>query len=310
MNTADDLLLARQVATTYYDMPTRVERITRSNNPVFRLWLGDTCKILKIAKEGRSVRKEITLIDLLRQHDVPVPVVEHVDSEGTLAGTPFFVMDSAGDQTVMHCLKTDDLSRCLLTEMGVILATTHTITFPSAGDIQHDSIVPRDPHRFLCELYQAADRFVGQGLLSAAEVSLFQSLKMPSTDGFSLCHSDYHTVQCVVRNGHITAVVDWESAWSGNPLIDLAITHAYLDYYCPMELTRCFFTGYTSVRSLPEDYNLQYLPVRMAHVVGLLRAWQRQGTEAWQSAVERKKVERTIALYRVYCRKWDSNIHS
>ena len=308
MNSADDLPLVQDIATACYGTPTRVERITRSNNPVYRLWLGDTCKVLKIAQEGRSVRKEIMLVDLLQQHDVPVPVIEHDDSEGTLVGKPFFIMDNAGDQTVMNCLKAGDLSRCLLTEMGLTLAKIHAITFPTAGDIQHDRIVPRDPHHFLNELYQAADRFVEQGLLSPVEASLFQSLPMPTTDGSSLCHSDYHTVQCVVRNGRITAVVDWESAWSGNALIDLAITHAYLDYYCPMELTRCFLTGYTSVHGVPDDYDLRYLPVRMAHAVGLLRAWQRQGTGAWQSAVDRKKVDRTIALYRVYCRKWNASI--
>jgi aminoglycoside phosphotransferase (APT) family kinase protein len=218
-------------------------------------------------------------------------------------------MESAGDQTVMQHLKSAELSRGLLREMGVMLAKIHAITFSTAGDIQHNRIVPQDPHIFLGELYQAADKFQEQGLLEPAEVLLFKSLKMPQTDGISLCHSDYHTVQCVVQNGKITAIVDWESAWSGNPLIDLAIAHAYLDYYCPMELTRCFFDGYSLMQRLPNDYDLHYLPVRIAQVVGLLRIWERQGAEAWKSAVERKKVDRAIALYRAYCRKWDSAVH-
>jgi aminoglycoside phosphotransferase (APT) family kinase protein len=309
MSTADDYPLVQEIATACYGMQARIELITRSNNPVYRLWFGDVSKVLKFSNAEQAVRKELMLIALLRKHDVPVPVIEHDDSDGTLVGNPFFIMESAGVQTVMQHLKSAELSRGLLRDMGILLAKIHAITFPTAGDIQHDRIVPRDPRLFLSELYLAADRFLEQGLLEPAEVSLLKSIEVPQTDGVSLCHSDFHTVQCVVNNGRITAVVDWESAWSGNPLIDLAITHAYLDYYCPMELTRCFFAGYSLIQSLPNDYDLRYLPVRMAHVVGLMRVWQRQGTEAWQSAVERKKVDRAIALYRAYCLKWNSAVH-
>src|SRR5437899_12695783 len=37
-------------------------------------------------------------------------------------------------------------------------------------------------------------------------------------------------VQCVVDQGRISAVVDWESARAANSAIDLAIPHAHLDY--------------------------------------------------------------------------------
>ena len=76
-------------------------------------------------------------------------------------------------------------------------------------------------------------------------------------------HGDFHAVQCVVHDGHISAVVDWESAWSGNSAIDFAVTQVYLESYCPGDLLAAFVTGYLSQRTLPAGYQRDYLPVRM-----------------------------------------------
>ena len=107
--------------------------------------------------------------------------------------------------------------------------------------------------------------------------------------------------------------MDWEAAWAGNAAIDLAFTHAYLDFYCvsqtgdgvgrAAQLSRCFFDGYTALRPLPADYATAYLPVRMAHALGVLRAWHAWGPAAWRNAVERQRVARVLELFRVYARK-------
>jgi len=123
---------------------------------------------------------------------------------------------------------------------------------------------------------------------------------MPSAVGESLCHSDYHAVQCIVKDDRVAAVADWESAWIGNPLIDLAIGHAYLDYYCPPPLTKQFMAGYLSIRAIPASYVRDYLPVRMVQVLGMMRAWYTRGAVAWRAAVEQQKVARAVRLFRLY----------
>jgi Ser/Thr protein kinase RdoA (MazF antagonist) len=295
--TGSDRELARAIALQYYKMEARLEPLSQLNHAVFRLRFPDGSKILKLARgsESSSIRKELMLVGLLARHGIPVPVVEHVDEGGTLVGRPFFIMESAGDRTVADWVgRPNKLGRGLFAEMGAVLGRIHGISFPASGDIPHDGIVPRDVPAVIRRLHDLADWGASQRLLDASDVARFKSLAMPSAHGVALCHSDFHAVQCVVQDGRIVAVVDWESAWAGNPLIDFAIAHAYLEAYAPAELTDRFFAGYAALRPLPADYEQDYLPVRMAHTLGLLKVWHGQGREAG--------VRRAIELFRKYAK--------
>lgn len=281
------------MARACYGVEPDVEAIPLSN--AFRLRLPQGQKILKLARPGTaSIRKELTLIALLARHGIPAPVVEHADGDATRFGRPFFIMDSAGDTTVAHLVgRADEDTRRLFVEMGSILAAVHGITVGASGDIPPDAIEPRDWPVRIRRLHGLADWFVAERLLEPDEVALVRALAMPETAGGALCHGDFHAVQCIVRGGRIAAVVDWEQAWAGNPGIDLAIAHAYLDYYASPEQVRRFLEGYASGRPLPDDYERAYLPVRMGHVLGVLRVARTRGREA--------NVKRAVELYRAYC---------
>jgi aminoglycoside phosphotransferase (APT) family kinase protein len=302
MTTQEELELAQRIVAGHYTTAATIEPLTRFNNPVFRVNLPDGARILKISKsvEGVSVRKETMIIARLARHGIPVADVEHVDQAGSLVGRPYFVMHSAGDQTVAELLGPGDVAQSLLREMGGTLARIHSVPGVEFADLPADRISASGVAKYLESLAETADALAQQSLLEPDEVARFRALKMPVAEGDSLCHSDYHAVQCIVRDGRLSAVVDWESAWIGNPAIDLAISHAYLDFYCPQPLTREFLAGYLSVRPIPEDYREGYLPARMAQLLGMMRAWFTRGADVWQSAVAQQRVTRAIRLFRVY----------
>ena len=244
------------------------------------------------------------LIEMLRERNIPVPVVEHVETDAAHAGRPFFIMQSAGEETLLdRAGRGDETTSRMFTEMGEVFARVHGLRFAESGDIRPEGIVPRDATEFLDGLYRFSDVLVDEMLIDGPEAALFRELKVPETSGTSLCHSDFHTVQCVVNGDRIAAIVDWEAAWAGNPAIDVALTHAYLDYTCPAELRRRFFAGYTSLRALPPDYDTAYIPVRMAQVLGVMRAWNGQGPEVWQHVKKAGRVRRMLELYRTYARQ-------
>lgn len=118
----------------------------------------------------------------------------------------------------------DELALRLFREMGALLARIHSLAFPQA-----DPFV-RHFQQELKVLYQWADELANQEVINKQEASLLSSLHVPPLHGDALCHGDFHAVHCVVDQERITAVVDWESAWAGNPAVDLALTHAYLDF--------------------------------------------------------------------------------
>jgi Ser/Thr protein kinase RdoA (MazF antagonist) len=132
-------------------------------------------------------------------------------------------------------------------------------------------------------------------LIGAEASSRFQTMPVPDLGGVALCHGDFHAVQCVERDGRLSAVVDWESAWAGNADIDLAVAHAYLDCYCPADLARAFFAGYAAVRLVPAGYEAASLPVRMAQALALMHVWHGRGREV--------NVRRAAGLFRAYSQR-------
>jgi len=297
--------LARRILAACGAEPSAIEPLARFNNPVFRCALPDGSRILKISKspDGAATRKELLLIEHLARHGVPTPDVERADADGALAGRPFMLMRSSGEQTVADLLGHGDVAHQLLTEMGSTLARIHQAPTDGLPLSATDRVSPQGVANYLETLGATAAALAEQSLLTVEEVARFRALEMPSAVGESLCHSDFHVVQCVVHEGRVAAVVDWESAWIGNPLIDLAISHAYLDYYCPLALTRSFLSGYLSLREIPSEYGLGYLPVRMAQVLGMLRAWYTRGPEIWHAAIVQQKVARAVRLFRLYAQR-------
>ncbi len=302
MHSDHELELARRILAVHFDCAAEIVPLARFNNPVFRLLLPDGERVLKISKsvEGAATRKETLLIRRLEREGIPVAEVEFVDAEGRNVGRPYFIMRSAGDRTVAELIGPGDVASQLLFEMGAILARVHALPSDVFADLPADRISAAGVASYLESLAAAAEVLAEQRLLEREEIARFRALVMPSAEGESLCHSDYHAVQCIVKDEHVSAVADWESAWIGNPLIDLAISHAYLDYYCPPQLTKQFMAGYLSVRAIPASYPSQYLPVRMVQVLGMMRAWYKRGAAAWRAAIEQQKVARAVRLFRMY----------
>lgn len=292
-----DVALAQRIAMACYGADARLEPLSRLNNAVFRVRFGGETRILKLAlsADAASMRKEHLLLHLVGRHGIPVPRTEHADLEGRLEGRPFLSMFDAGGANLADTLRAEDPDvPPLMHEMGVLLARIHGLQFARGGDIRADGVVPRDTQAYVARVLQRADWAVQQGLIEAREAASFRALPLPGLDGTALLHGDFHAVQCIVRDARIAAVVDWEKAWAGNPDVDLAVTHAYLESYCPAEPLARFFEGYATLRPLPASYARSSLVVRMAHVLGMTQAWHRQGRAEF--------VARGVELFRAYAR--------
>jgi aminoglycoside phosphotransferase (APT) family kinase protein len=117
------------------------------------------------------------------------------------------------------------------------------------------------------------------GGLSQLEVRRLAGLlaRLPPFAGRSLCHGDYHAVQCIVAGQQIAAVVDWEGSNIGDPLVDLALAQVYLEFYAPAQFRAAFLRGYLGVRPVPPGKLGRYGIVRIFQILALLRAWSSRG---------------------------------
>jgi aminoglycoside phosphotransferase (APT) family kinase protein len=97
-------------------------------------------------------------------------------------------------------------------------------------------------------------------------------------------------VQCIVSGTTITAVVDWESAWIGNPLVDLAVAVTYLEFYGRPDLADCLCRSNASRRPIPDSFSTTYRSVKVAQAIAILAvaaetrrtAWVRRASELMQ----------------------------
>lgn len=295
--------IARHIVQQCYGAVTGLAALAGSNHAVFRVQTTAGERILKLAAtaDGRSIAKEQALIGLLGQRGIPVPVIDRCETNAAACGWPFLCTHCAGHETAFDCIRQPGPEKYgLFQQMGTIQAALHEIEFPADGDIQADGVTGHEPEGYWRGLADWAGQLGEQGVLETAEVDAFCALSPPSVTGRRLCHSDYHAVQCVVAQGRVSAVVDWESAWSGNRLVDLAITLAYFDFYAPPELTKRFLSAYDERLPLPADFERAYLPVRIGQTLGVLRAWHSRGPQAWALAIDSQRVARVVDLYRRY----------
>ena len=299
--TTNDAELAREISVSCFGRNASIEPLGGPSSAVFRLRFADGVHILKLARntEAHPLRKEHMLLELLARYGIPVPRVEHSDLDAKTVGRPFLILANAGDLHVADYLQVHTLqSHNLCREMGELLGRIHTLVLSGSGDLQPEGYVPRDRDAYLQRLHTLADWAASQRLIEQSEAEAFRSLPMPDMSGTNLCHGDFHAVQCIVHEGRISAVVDWESAWSGNSAIDFAVTQVYLESYCPGDLLASFVTGYLSQRTLPTGYQRDYLPVRMAQALALMRVMLTRGTPEYAA--------RAVELFRAYLQAWNA----
>jgi aminoglycoside phosphotransferase (APT) family kinase protein len=296
MQAEDNLLIARSIAGRLYGTGAVVEAVGGPSDSVFRLRMPDATRILKMARDtdGGAVRKEKRLIERLAHHGIPVAHVEYAELE---AARPFIIMLSAGERRAADYVNAPAaLAQSVFQQMGELLARIHVVDLAAGPDQLGELIAPRDPHATLQRVQRLAQEAAREGWLDAREAHWFASLPMPPLEGRALCHGDFHAVQCIVRDGQISAVLDWESAWTGNGAIDLAVTQVYLECYCTADLLAAFFAGYLAQRQPPPGYERDYLPVRMAQALALVRVWKAQNAHAYAA--------RALELFRAYAAKW------
>jgi aminoglycoside phosphotransferase (APT) family kinase protein len=139
-------------------------------------------------------------------------------------------------------------------QLGRAVAAIHTLRFPACGEIGADGVVaPGAP--YLSVLIGRARRRIA----SAQHADLFISLAMERAELFgaitegALCHDDLNPHNLLLRSvgGHwqLAAVLDFDSAWSGDPESDLA----RLDLWRGMT-GEGFYQAYEAIRPISPRY--------------------------------------------------------
>jgi aminoglycoside phosphotransferase (APT) family kinase protein len=202
---------------------------------VFALDRGSSRWVLRRAPRHASsatahdVLREFRILDAIKDEPVSIarPVVACDDAE--VFGGPFYVMERIDGQPIRSAVpeawagapQTHGLA---LEELIDALVAIHAVDWQACGlgDMAHTgAYLPRQIDRWREQLAS----YGGRALPAAERISDWLHANCPAGGPSTLCHGDYKLDNVLFAPApppQLLAVVDWEMAGIGDPLVDLA----------------------------------------------------------------------------------------
>lgn len=173
-----------------------------------------------------AVGTEFRVLAALAATPVPAPCARWLDPDGSVLGRPALVMDRLPG-ICDYFLLTDaarplaarlDLARQLVDR----LAEIHDLDWRSIGLGDVLAVPSPKPSLAALDHWQATfdDHFV-EPYPELALVTAWLRAHAPTARAITLVHGDVKPGNVLVAEGHITGVLDWETAHLGDPLEDL-----------------------------------------------------------------------------------------
>ena len=243
---------------------TNIKVEFRSNHPAV---------VLRLYRRGPAVcSKECAVLRLVRS-TVPVPEVIHVQPDGIDGCGPFSILEFVNGVTFQQLKRTGNLEAFhqAAASAGETLARIGKYQFSKPGQLQVDNdLIVGPPYMEGLDLIpRLLDSFLqSEHLQRRIDLSLQQQLHnfiWSWADQFRAFDNDCHLVHCDFGNRNIlvdcingrwqvVAVLDWEFALSGSPLLDVG---HFLRYETPDTPLREPYFSREFIKSgglLPDDW--------------------------------------------------------
>jgi aminoglycoside phosphotransferase (APT) family kinase protein len=208
-----------------------------------------------LARHPRIAADEFALLQVLHAAGFAVPKPRHLDRSGeTLAG-PCVVLDYIEGQTEFAPRDLDDY----LAKIAAWLAETHAFG------------VDRVP--FLRRT-EASTIEINPSSLTGAAATALRGMRPPTQVNRSvLLHGDFWPGNVLWRDGRLVAVIDWEDASIGDPLVDLSVSRLELLWAFGVDAMRRFTDLYGRLTAVDLG-NLAHWDLYVAAgAAGALASW-------------------------------------
>ncbi len=227
-----------------YDRPVTVDNLTRLAGGVSReTWAFDLTGATGGGRGGQrhlelvlrmdterpfidsSRTAEFELIALAGRHGVPVPRVLWCEEEPAMLGAPFLIMDRVAGESLVSRLHNDPryahTREVLLEQMAEALARIHRIT-PGADPEAATGLQRLPGHQAVVHL-EALYRECAVDSHPVIELALrWLHGHLPPETPLALVHGDFRPGNMLFDEQGLRAVLDWELAYWGDPLADVA----------------------------------------------------------------------------------------
>ena len=203
---------------------------------------GEPPAVLRLHKKGSAVCKKETKVIELVKSTVPVPEILYVDSEGFDGSGPFSIIEFVEGLSFQQLKRTGNLEAIhqAASSVGATLAAIGRYSFVKPGslvvsnknqlEIGDPFTTTMDPVPEILDMFLESDLAQQRlGVELTRRLHDFMRAWAPSlpdlTNVSQLVHSDFGNRNILVDevNGQwqVAAVLDWEFAFSGSPLLDV-----------------------------------------------------------------------------------------
>jgi aminoglycoside phosphotransferase (APT) family kinase protein len=179
-----------------------------------------------------DLRQEFEVYRLLGERGIAVPAVYAYEAGENAFGGPFFVMDRAPGTSPNVWRRRDRAELEANWEGGGSLAEdllTSLVRIHAIPDADAPPVLPRRDYEAAVshwEEVQGSMALVRDPVVEDAYAWLRD--RVPDPVPATLVHGDYRIGNCLNRDGRITAILDWELSYVGDPRYDLGyISLAY-----------------------------------------------------------------------------------
>jgi aminoglycoside phosphotransferase (APT) family kinase protein len=163
-----------------------------------------------VVRQGR-------IMSALHDAGLPTPAIPVMSSEAVIDGRPFILMEAV-DGTRIEKAATEHKAIDIATSAVGVLKRLHALPLGQSGLGDEESVgLQSEMMRWAMLMQRAPEELT----VRAGELGGLLAVQMPVERASTLVHGDYHYGNMLFRGAEVVAVLDWEIAQIGQPLLDL-----------------------------------------------------------------------------------------
>lgn len=186
---------------------------------------------------GTSVTNEYFLIELMYQAGVPGPKPYALETGTSVLGAPFIIVSKVEGHNIGDWIYITEPSRDFAVELAHALARMHSVPLAAVGDRlsgAHTSVRERMEKDIAS--FERTWRSLRQPSVGMEQAYAWLKKHIGYSEGRkAVIHCDVGCHNMLGENGHLTAILDWETAVVGNPAQDLAYARTTVVQMMPWE---------------------------------------------------------------------------
>ncbi|WBW96957.1 aminoglycoside phosphotransferase family protein [Oceanirhabdus sp. W0125-5] len=228
-------------------------------------------------EELNRLETEVALAKLMGDTaGVPVPKIIHI---GEYEGEYYMIRtllkgEPLGDflnEEMLKVIGKDSFGE-MIYEVGQTLAKLHKVNFTKKGLINKELSVVEYNIFSKEEFMSFLDTVHEFKHLSGDQYTYLKNIDIDHmySGEFVLCHCDYAPNNILVKNGHLTGIIDYEWASSAPCYDDIAGFHVFMKMYGMEEFIEYFYNGYKSIKDIPKKYFDNILIYKLYRVITML----------------------------------------